>query len=257
VFDASRRYVCIPPGITEGRARRLAIEVYDRIDSTMDRPPPRLPGATIALEQTKGRGRRGNTWTSPRGGAWLALHLPGQQPAAPGFLGVALGGCLAEALEQLSGVEPGAIMVKWPNDLYTRQGKLAGILVETRNGVLRIGVGVNVYNKAPPGAARLADHGYRGPLALVHLAALEAALAALEQPHRGLEAARKRDMLRGFHVELETPTGRLAGIAIGITDTGAVRVKTAKGVVEAYCCTVLSWRELGTGSSGLYRDPAA
>ncbi|BES81518.1 biotin--[acetyl-CoA-carboxylase] ligase [Pyrodictium abyssi] len=245
MYDSGRRYVCIPRGITGAGARRLAIEVYDTLESTMDTPPPRFPGVTIALEQTRGRGRRGNTWTSPRGGAWLTIHLPGPPPqAAPSLLPVALGGCLAEALEQLPGVEPGAIKVKWPNDLYTARGKLAGILVETAGDTLRVGIGVNVYNQAPPGAARLADHGYRGPLALVYLAVTEAVLTSLEQPHRGLQAARERDMLRGLHVVLETPTGRLAGVARGVTDTGALALETSEGIVEAYCCTVLTWRRL-------------
>lgn len=241
MYDSGRRYACIPQGITGVGARRLAIEVYDTLESTMDTPPPRLPGATIALEQTRGRGRRGNTWASPRGGAWLTIHLPGPLPQAASLLLVALGGCLAEALEQLPGVEQGAIKVKWPNDLYTARGKLAGILVEAAGDTLRVGIGVNVYNQAPPGAARLADHGYRGPLALAHLAAVEAALAALEEPRRGLEAARQRDMLQGLRVELETPTGRLAGLARGITDEGALLVETPRGTIEAYCCTVLSW----------------
>ena len=242
MYDSGRRYACIPQGITGAGARLLTIEVYDTLGSTMDTPPPRLPGATIALEQTRGRGRRGNTWASPRGGAWLTIHLPGPPPqAAPSLLPVALGGCLAEALEQLPGVEPGAIKVKWPNDLYTARGKLAGILVEAADDALRIGIGVNVYNQVPPGATRLADHGYMGPLALAHLAAIEAALAALEEPRRGLEAARQRNMLQGLRVELETPTGRLTGLARGITGAGALQLETSQGTIEAYCCTVLSW----------------
>ncbi|KSW12154.1 hypothetical protein CF15_05160 [Pyrodictium occultum] len=221
----------------------LPIEVYDALPSTMDAEPPGLPGVVAALTQTRGRGRTG-AWLSPRGGAWLTISLPAGAAAGP-RLPVAVGGCLAARLENLAGAGPGSIEVKWPNDLYTYRGKLAGVLVEERGGALRIGVGVNVYNEAPRGAARLADLGYRGPLAEVYLAVVEAVLDAARDPGRCLGEARERDVLRDAWVEVETPWGPAAGVARGITGTGALLLETTHGLREVYCCRVLGWSRDG------------
>jgi len=216
--------------------RLTSIEVYDYLGSTMDTPPPSIPGATIAITQSRGRGRTG-AWQSPPGGAWLTFHTA--DPPPPG-LSVAVGGCLAAELEKLTGQR---LQVKWPNDvLAPNGGKLAGILVEVRGGLTRIGIGVNVYNPVPPGAARLADLGYTGSLGQVAAAALEATLHALGEARSCIREAAARDALLGRIVAVETPRGVLEGRGAGITLSGALLLETRSGVAQVTCCHVLRWR---------------
>lgn len=108
---------------------------YRRVDSTNARAralaAAGAPGGTVvtAAEQTAGRGRQGRTWTAPGGKALLysAILRPlGDRPLLP--LAVALAAC--EAAEDLA---PGArCRIKWPNDVWIGERKLAGILIETK-----------------------------------------------------------------------------------------------------------------------------
>lgn len=98
--------------------------------------------------QTAGRGQRGNSWESEAGKNLLfTLSLPtrgiaaSQQFALSELISVALCDVLSEYTED--------IRIKWPNDIYYKDKKLCGILIEhdlegahlTRS---LIGVGLNV-----------------------------------------------------------------------------------------------------------------
>ncbi len=104
--------------------------------------------ACISEYQNKGRGRRGRQWISPFGAnLYLSMFwiLP-KGPAAAKGLSLVIGIVIAEVLQGL-GVK--AVRVKWPNDVYLNNRKLAGILVELRGKVgdaahLVIGVGINL-----------------------------------------------------------------------------------------------------------------
>lgn len=103
----------------------------------------------VAREQTAGRGRRGRTWSSPRGNLYATLLLtdPCRPVHAPQLSFVA---ALA-LLDALGAVPPSgdvALRVKWPNDLVLDGAKVAGILVEgesapERSFVAAVGIGVN------------------------------------------------------------------------------------------------------------------
>lgn len=85
--------------------------------------------ACIAEYQQAGRGRRGRQWFSPFGAnLYMSMywHLE-QGPAAAMGLSLVIGIVIAETLQQLGAQD---VRVKWPNDLYLQDRKLAGILVE-------------------------------------------------------------------------------------------------------------------------------
>ena len=116
----------------------------------------------VADEQTAGRGRQDRDWYSPpRGNLYLSLAvdlatLPREKiPLIPLAAGVAL----AETVRELTALE---VLLKWPNDLLVDGRKLAGILPRmVHRGscvrLARVGVGLNVVNRVPPGAIALAD----------------------------------------------------------------------------------------------------
>jgi len=85
--------------------------------------------ACIAEYQQAGRGRRGRQWFSPFGAnLYLSMYWRLEQgPAAAMGLSLVIGIVIAETLQQLGAQD---VRVKWPNDLYLHDRKLAGILVE-------------------------------------------------------------------------------------------------------------------------------
>ena len=98
--------------------------------------------------QTAGRGQGSNRWESERGKnlTFSLLIHPEHVPAARQFhISMAISLALCEALDQLVG----DVSIKWPNDIYWRNGKIAGILIEhTLHGAQIkesiVGVGLNV-----------------------------------------------------------------------------------------------------------------
>ncbi|HXV25507.1 MAG TPA: biotin--[acetyl-CoA-carboxylase] ligase [Alphaproteobacteria bacterium] len=104
-----------------------------------------------ALEQTKGRGRRGRSWSSPRGNLYLSVVLrPVISPAEAAQIGFVAAVALAETVHPL--MPPGVeVALKWPNDVLVGRRKVSGILPEAivanEGGtveVLILGIGVNV-----------------------------------------------------------------------------------------------------------------
>ena len=104
------------------------------------------PGGLVvtADEQTAGRGRRGNEWFAPPGSCLLysAVLRPFTAPESP-LLPLAVPIAVCEASEA---VAPVSCQVKWPNDVWIDERKVAGVLVEARpdEGWAVIGVGLNV-----------------------------------------------------------------------------------------------------------------
>ncbi|WP_406706357.1 bifunctional biotin--[acetyl-CoA-carboxylase] ligase/biotin operon repressor BirA [Sodalis sp.] len=144
---------------------RLA--VLPVIDSTnqylIERIGTLAPGdACVAEYQAQGRGRRGRQWISPFGNnLYLSLYWRLEQgPAAAGGLSLMVGIVMAEVLQRL-GAE--GVRVKWPNDLYLNDRKLAGILVEINGKAgdaahVVIGAGINLAMREP--AAGMIDQGW-------------------------------------------------------------------------------------------------
>lgn len=136
-----------------GTAPDSPVNLHWELDSTQDelaRLLPDTPDLTVVLaeHQTLGRGRRSHGWLSPPGlGITLScLKRFAGGPAVLSGLSIAMGVCVVQALTS-AGV-PG-LQLKWPNDVVTDHGKLAGILIEVSGeydgpSVVRVGVGLNV-----------------------------------------------------------------------------------------------------------------
>ncbi len=96
----------------------------------------------VAEEQTGGRGRLGRTWDAPPGTSVLVsiLLLPNVEPPRLPELSLVAGGAVAEAIAEVTGLEPA---IKFPNDVLVGGRKVAGILAESSEGRVVLGIGVN------------------------------------------------------------------------------------------------------------------
>jgi BirA family biotin operon repressor/biotin-[acetyl-CoA-carboxylase] ligase len=229
-------------GLDEGAiATRLGLPrvvLLDRVASTMDEAHAlasdgaRAGTLVIANEQTAGRGRGGNRWSSRPGyGLWATLVERPENASGLDVLSLRAGLALAPALEPFS---PGAVQVKWPNDLYVGEWKLGGILIEARWREQRpdwvaIGIGVNIEPPADvPGAAGLVPGIGRMQLLDALLPPLRAATAMRGPLSRTeLEVFDSRDFARGRECTTPAP-----GVAQGITEDGALIIMSARGVTH-------------------------
>jgi BirA family biotin operon repressor/biotin-[acetyl-CoA-carboxylase] ligase len=105
----------------------------------------------LAQFQNKGRGQKGNSWESEPGMNLLASFIlfPQFLPAARQFY---LSKIVSLALIDFLRAETIEVSIKWPNDIYIHNKKVAGILIENsvtgRNvSTVIIGIGLNLNQK--------------------------------------------------------------------------------------------------------------
>lgn len=230
------------------------LHLYDEVGSTQD-IAKRLaeegaPEGTlvIAERQTSGRGRMGRRWLSPKGkGLWMSLVL---RPDVPILytpqLTLLTAAALCRSLRRQTGLDIG---IKWPNDLLVDGRKISGILLESsaeaerlRHVVAGIGISVNLEpDDYPPelGAKAVSLRMAAGrPFDRTETAALF--LESFEElynlyreegfgPIRLLWEAWSVSL--GKPAVLHTPDGIVEGVPLGLTDHGALRVRTADGSV--------------------------
>lgn len=226
---------------------RAPVHLLWTVDSTQDeiaRHQDAWPDLTVVLaeQQTRGRGRRARSWQSPPAlGIQLScLKRFDTGPAALSGLSLAVGVCTVRALES-AGAR--GLRLKWPNDVMSGQGKLAGILIELGGEaegptVARVGMGVNVRlpgkpSAAPiPGAAALAAPGSAPPAERNALAA--ALIDSVRAGLRRFEAEglapfardfERLDCLRDRAVAIHAANGSREGTARGIDSRGALLVE--------------------------------
>jgi BirA family biotin operon repressor/biotin-[acetyl-CoA-carboxylase] ligase len=238
----------------------FTVELLPEVDSTnaelMRRARAGMldPVLLIAQRQTQGRGRLGRQWHSnPRPGSSQLTSLTfslGMRLAPRDWSGLSLAVGLAVA----QSLHP-EIRLKWPNDLWWRDRKLAGILIETGNWnadvasrYVVIGVGINIatpdgsgLSTAPAGLNEfLPQLDAPAVLALV-VAPLVRAVQAFEV--HGFApcqtAFNARDALAGAPVGL---SDGVSGVAHGVDATGALLLHNAQGVVQRITSSEVSVR---------------
>jgi BirA family biotin operon repressor/biotin-[acetyl-CoA-carboxylase] ligase len=220
-------------------------------------------GACVWTErQSAGRGRNGAIWHAPSGvlTASFVLDLPATVAIAQ--LALCAGLAVAHAVEDLA---PAArVRLKWPNDCYLDDRKLAGVLCERPAGVggrrdtVVVGIGLNLDPRwdQTPGALPLVAAAAPACVAeiCIPVPGMVPMLTALRRyllEATGLLAAggwrqllphlRARDWLRDREVVLEAGQQRHHGMADGLDDDGGLRLRDAQGGRQSFTsATVLS-----------------
>jgi BirA family biotin operon repressor/biotin-[acetyl-CoA-carboxylase] ligase len=220
----------------------FTVELLPQIDSTNSelmrraRAGRQQPVLLVAAVQTAGRGRLGRQWFSEVG-ATSSLTFSLGLPLAPrdwSGLSLAVGVSVAQSLHP-------DLRLKWPNDIWLNDCKLAGILIETANvgdmpgaRYAVVGVGINIKVRdatglaTPPAWLQEVLPGIDAPQALLRVAApLVQAIKAFEAHGFAPFQTRfnERDALGGLTVTLSDGT---SGIARGVDGVGALQVQTAQ-----------------------------
>ncbi|MBL0868861.1 bifunctional biotin--[acetyl-CoA-carboxylase] ligase/biotin operon repressor BirA [Pectobacterium carotovorum] len=212
--------------------------------------------ACLAEYQQSGRGRRGRQWFSPFGAnLYLSLYWRLEQgPAAAVGVSLVIGIVMAEVLHKLGA---DGVRVKWPNDLYLKDRKLAGILVELTGKTgdaanLVIGAGINLQMREPApdtinqGWINLQEAGIeinRNTLASTLISELRSALAVFEL--QGLEPFiprwEKLDNYFNRPIRLIIGNREIHGIDRGIDRQGALLLDD-DGLITPYIGGEISLR---------------
>ena len=201
-------------------------------------PDDREGAIATTDHQTAGRGRRGRSWDEAPGTSVLVSVLlkPPPERHAP-QLSLVGGLAAAMAVEDALAL---AAQIKWPNDVMVDRRKVAGVLAEARDGVVVLGIGINVNQTREqlPGDARVAPASLRTVDGRVRdrervLGLLLAHLDRLYEAWRegGLDAVYDdlgaRDFLRGRRVSVDG----VAGVAQMIVRDGRLEISTESGPV--------------------------
>jgi BirA family biotin operon repressor/biotin-[acetyl-CoA-carboxylase] ligase len=131
---------------------------FDKLPSTQDfalnllkRKKKASPSVIICNSQTRGKGRKGSTWYSPKGGIWMSLILEtGLKMENLYSLVMISAVCICETIErETAGLKPD---IKWPNDIFINGKKVAGVLLDVDTGPddstnrIVLGIGINTNN---------------------------------------------------------------------------------------------------------------
>ena len=117
------------------------IHIVDSICSTNDwlaKYHFEVDDTILAIEQTQGKGRRGNTWESKIGGFYIST-VSSNHKLLPFVVGISI----MKVLEAYSS----DLNLKWPNDIILKGNKVGGILCEDLGNCSIIGIGINSENR--------------------------------------------------------------------------------------------------------------
>ena len=236
---AASRYAGADASTIAVRCAVPRVVLFDEVTSTLDIAHPLArdgaPDGTLILaeRQTAGRGRSGRTWASEDGaGIWSTINARPTDAAALEVLSLRVGLASARALEAFTS---GDVQMKWPNDLMLDDGKLGGILIESRwreERVDWVAIGIGINCRVPrdiPNARALLE----GIDRIEVLAALVPAVRAAAASHGALTAPELHDYERRDWARGRRCTSPIAGVVRGIDARGALLVHTSAGDVAA------------------------
>lgn len=244
------------------------VEIHDMIASTNSYLLKKAHDSTdnglacFAEFQTAGKGRRGKTWVSPFGSnIYLSILWRYQTgPAAISGLSLAIGVAVVRALNELGISNVG---LKWPNDIYWYQKKLAGILIEVSGESggpcnVVIGLGLNCY--IPPEQAKVIDqawidldsilgrptHELRNKLAAVLLNHLMPVISSFDEHglDRYLTEWRSYDCMQGNGVNISVGGQTYQGVVEGIDDQGMLLVRDLDQQRKTFASGEVSFKKL-------------
>ncbi len=247
-IESSEAGYQVPGGLYLPDAQRLsalvAIPVEVRLDTASTNRDlldgPGTPCCVLALSQRAGRGRRGRSWVGAPGrtlmlSVGVAVERPLHQLSG---LSVALGVAICHYMRNM-GVPA---QLKWPNDLWVGQRKLAGLLTELKGDVLDqsfvvTGIGLNLASLSgfDENIASVSDTLPSGWSDEETAGLIDVMVKALvdypgELTAQFYERFNAVDALQGREVEVTSQNARIVGIASGLDANGQLQVINDQGL---------------------------
>lgn len=179
-----------------------------------------LPQVVIASGQSKGRGRSGASWENADRAVAVSVAWNDDGDVGRPFSLIA-GVAAVRVLES-------AVVLKWPNDIMIGDKKVGGILVERSDGVVAVGMGLNLYWENPPDGVGMLRSDDPGPDQFKEVGALWAAelMALVDAGDWPQDEFRENCATLGRDIVWE-PGGR--GKAVDVDASGALLVETDSG----------------------------
>jgi BirA family biotin operon repressor/biotin-[acetyl-CoA-carboxylase] ligase len=199
----------------------------------------------IAESQTRGRGRLGRSWFSPKyKGIYFSLILkPKILPNFTSMLTLLCAVSICEAIKKITGLES---QIKWPNDILISHKKVGGILTELKAEMdavnfIIIGIGLNVNNdkkSLTSGATSLKEHKKES---INRIGLLQEILRTMEANYllfqkQGAKPIlgkwREHNITLGRRVKVYVKNEYLEGEAFDIDTDGGLLIRKDSGVIE-------------------------
>ncbi len=215
----------------------------------------RAGDVVFTRRQTAGRGQHNRVWYAPSGvltASFILDRLPVIQRT--GF-SLAAGLAVIYAVEDLLPDLQGQLRLKWPNDIWLQERKLAGILCEVSSSLssrLIVGVGLNC--NADFSQLEIDQETIGNPISLHHICPVipdeiafltairnyllqaESVLSDRVETHLGLgkllPEIRRRDAILGKSIAIQTAMEQAIGRAAGIDDQGRLLLERSNQSVK-------------------------
>ncbi len=233
--------------------------VLDEVDSTNNYAKilcaqNAVHGTLVAANhQTAGRGRRRNSFYSPKNtGLYMSVII---EPCGSEYLSritPAAAVAAVEAVEETTGIHP---KIKWVNDLFIENRKIAGILTEAitdfESGSIEkiiIGIGINCRPSELPGDIKetagflQAEHLSRSVLAAALWKRILYRCSHLDDPAL-MEAYRRDSIVLGKEISYRTSGKMYSGIVREINDAGNIVIEKPDGSIEVLQSGEISIRQ--------------
>jgi BirA family biotin operon repressor/biotin-[acetyl-CoA-carboxylase] ligase len=198
----------------------------------------------LANTQTKGRGRNQNKWTSTKGNLFLSTIIkPKSDKSFWHQLSVIVGFSIIQVLVDI-GVNSNLINLKWPNDILVDEKKICGILLESSDNFIIVGIGLNIL-KTPVletkwATTKLNDH-LKGSINIKNIG-----LKILNKVFNNYHSWEKFGFVffkedinkkmfminKKIVLNVNSKSNPLDGVFLGIGDSGGIKVKTNSEISE-------------------------
>lgn len=183
-----------------------------------------------AYEQSKGKGTQGKQFISNKGGSYQSIAFYDankslQKPYSTLYFAISLAKELAK--KDIN------VKIKWPNDIYYQNKKLAGILAQYSKKYLIVGIGLNVNNQIPDNASSI-----NLELDEVNDLVITASLQAYKYFQTDFNLIKEfeaYDYLLTKEIEIQSKTSLLRGFVKGLNNDGCLIVENKQD--KYYLCS--------------------
>ena len=198
----------------------------------------------LAHTQTEGRGRNQNKWTSSKGNLFLSTIIKPQSDKSLWHqLSVIVGFSIVQVLVDL-GVNSNLIDLKWPNDVLVDKKKISGVLLESSDNFVVVGIGLNIIKnpilKTKWATTKLNDH-LKGSINIKNLG-----LKILNKVFYNYYSWEKFGFVffkedinkkmfninKNIIINVNSKSNLLNGVFLGIGDRGGIKVKINSKITE-------------------------